>query len=721
MKAKIALADTFWTSFSKLPRSQSKKVIEFVTKFRQSADSGGINYEKIQSAAQDNYRSVRIDQAYRGIVLKPDSGTIFVLLWVDHHDDAYAWARRTKCEIHPETGALQLYESAVVEAPEVEVDSEPKVDAGETARPRLPEPLFNLDASRLLGIGVPEAMLIKVADLRSVSELEALGTQLPVEAFEALYLFADGIDWDEIWAEYAATPAGLVDTEDLEAALERDVTKRRFTVVDSELELQEMLAAPLEKWRVFLHPSQRKLVERHWNGPVRVLGGAGTGKTVVAMHRAVWLVQNVLEADEEKVLFLTFNTNLAQDIQQNLAKIASTDALSRIEVVNIDAWVSRFLKGRGYAHRIVGEDRLGELWNLTLGSLKPADPDLPDSFYKEEWDRIVLPNRILGRGEYLTASRTGRGVALNRRQRTAIWPVFDEMRSQMQQHGLRTYQDASLDARDILVQGEATLPYRCIVVDEAQDMGPEALSLIRCLTRAQEDDLFLVGDGHQRIYRKRAVMGRCGIDIVGRGRKLKINYRTTEQIRRFASALLEGLQIDDLDGDEDPRPGYRSLTLGHRPEVRGFDSIESEADFIAETAAGLKRSGQDLRSVCVVLRTQKLRDQFAKLIEARGLPTVVLGRQADNQSVPGIRFATMHRVKGLEFRHLFVAACSDGVVPNPQAVSGSEDPVELREHELSERALLHVASSRAIENLWITYSVVPSPYFSRDVLPGTAK
>lgn len=725
MKAKIALADTFWTSFAKLPKSQTKKVIEFVTKFRRSADSGGINYEKIQSAAQDNYRSVRIDQAYRGIVLKPDSGNVFILLWVDHHDDAYAWARRTKCEIHPETGSLQLYEAEVVEGGDAAAQPEPAPPALTpdrlAAQPasRVPEPLFNLDESRLLGIGVPTSMLEKVADIRSISELEGIAAQLPVEAFEALYLFADGIEWDEIWAEYHVKPSGDVDTDDLEAALERDASKRRFTVVDSELELQEMLAAPLEKWRVFLHPSQRRLLERHWNGPVRVLGGAGTGKTVVAMHRAVWLVRNVLESASEKVLFLTFNTNLAQDIQQNLAKIATAAELSRIEVVNIDAWVSRFLRGSGYAHRIVGDDKLSQLWDVALGALKPADPDLPDSFYKEEWERVILPNRILGRSDYLTVSRAGRGVALTRRQRAAIWPVFDEMRSQMQQQGLRTYQDASLDARDILQQGARSLPYRSVVVDEAQDMGPEALSLIRCLTPERSDDLFLVGDGHQRIYRKRAVMGRCGINIVGRGRKLKINYRTTEQIRRFASALLEGLKIDDLDGAEDPRPGYRSLTQGRSPEINGFDSIDEEAEFIAETAARLKDNGEQLGSICVVLRTQKLRDQFAKLIEGHDLPVVVLGQQADNQSVQGIRLATMHRVKGLEFRHLFVCACADGVVPNRLAIRGSEDPVEQREHELSERALLHVVSSRAIENLWVTYSGQPSPYLA--IIEGIGK
>lgn len=710
MKAQVALADTFWDSFAKLPKAQTKKVVQFVTKFRQSADSGGINYEKINAAAQDNYRSVRIDQAYRGIVLKPDTGKTFILLWVDHHDDAYAWAARTRCEIHPETGALQLYETAVTAAPDI-VEAEPaSVQEEQKDKPRLPDPLFNLDESRLLGIGVPQPMLESVADLRSESELEAIKNQLPVEAFEALYLFSDGISWDEIWSEYHIPSDGDVDTTDFDAALERDVTKRRFTVPENELELQEMLAAPLEKWRVFLHPSQRKLVERHWNGPVRVLGGAGTGKTVVAMHRAVWLIENVLDDGEEKVLFLTYNTNLAQDIRQNLAKIATTAQLSRIEVINIDAWVSRFLKARNYANSIVGEGQLHDLWDLALGAVRPSEPDLPDSFYKEEWERVVLPHRILGRDEYLKVSRTGRGVALSRRQRAALWPVFDEMRSQMQQQGLRTYQDASLDAAEIIQLADVSLPYRCVVVDEAQDMGPEALQLIRRLANEDKDDLFLVGDGHQRIYRKRAVMSQCGIKIVGRGRRLKINYRTTEQIRRFAAALLEGQTIDDLDGDEDPRAGYRSLTFGVLPKISGFDDVEAEANYIFDELTQLSDNGADLRSCCVMLRTQSLRDEYADLLRVKGMAVVTLANQADNQSVGGVRIATMHRVKGLEFRHVFLAAISDGIVPNRYAVTGTEDPVEQREKELSERALLHVASSRAIEDVYVTYHGEPSEY-----------
>jgi superfamily I DNA/RNA helicase len=706
-KVQVALADTFWNSFAKLPKAQTKKVVEFFTKFRHAAASSGINYEKINDAAQANFRSVRIDQAYRGIILKPETGRTYILLWVDHHDEAYAWATRTRCLIHPETGVLQLYETEQMET--LEQPAIPPVETALVAEKTTPEEvsLYDLDDVSLSGIGVPPEMFETIRALPSESSLEAIQPRLPVEAFEALYLYGGGVPWKEIWDEYHVPQEAPIDTSDIDVALARDASRRRFQVIDGELELQEMLAAPLEKWRVFLHPSQRMLVERDWNGPFRVLGGAGTGKTVVAMHRAVWLANNRLEGEDKKVLFLTYNTNLAQDIAHNLSKIATTDELGKIEVINIDAWVSSFLKGRKYSHKVVGEQELERLWESTLGALKPAEPYLPDSFYKEEWERILLPYRIISQQEYLKVTRRGRGVALNRKQRAQIWPVFDELRSAMQQQGWRTYQDAALDAYDVLNTDGIGTRYSSVVVDEAQDMGSEALQLIRKLTPEGQNDLFLVGDGHQRIYRKKAVMGQCGIRIVGRSKKLKVNYRTTEQIRRFASALLEGLSIDDLDGDEDPRTGYRSLTYGNLPHIQGFYDIAAEVQFIADKIGELVVDESGYSSVCIALRTNGLRDDMANLLQAAGIPLVALGRGADNQSIKGVRLATMHRVKGLEFRHVFLAEMNRGVVPNKFALE-SEDPVEKVSRELSERALVHVAASRAIEHLYITYHGRPS-------------
>jgi superfamily I DNA/RNA helicase len=713
----VAIAETFWEQSVHLPNQQRKKLPGFISRFRQEPTSPGFNYEKINDARVANYRSVRLDQAYRCIVLAPEKGDLYCLLWVDHHDDAYQWARTNCVEINKTTGAIQIYNTQYLDGPPpVEHDSvsqfTPPPVTQATLEPIEETPLFNLDDTRLLKIGVPESMLQTVMDLVSETQLQKLKDALPIEAFEALEFFAGGIPWEDVIDEYGVENTEPVDTEDFATAMELDTSKRRFHIVESDEELQQILAAPLEKWRVYLHPSQRKLVTNQWNGPVRVTGGAGTGKTVVAMHRAVWLVENTLE-ENGKVLFLTYNTNLAGDIAENLRKITTPEQFDQIEIINIDAWATRFLKSLNYTSRIVNDSQLAEMWSDVIDSCGPIPgKPLPASFFTEEWTRVILPKRINSRQEYLKVSRVGRGVALSRPQRAAIWEYFDEMRSQLQRKGWRTWQDAMLDAKDLIVERESTLPYQHVVVDEAQDMGQEALQLIRALVPQAKNDLFLVGDGNQRIYPRRAVMGQCGINIKGRGRKLKINYRTTEQIRRFATAFMAGQPVDDLDDNPETTNDYKSLTYGPDPELKGFETIEAEVEWIVKTVKNMTQNGQSLSDCCVLLRIKWLRNKYAQALKDSGLEAVTLDAKNDNRSIDGIRIANMHRIKGLEFRHVFLAGMSEGTVPFKKAVEGSEDPTELRDYELGERALIHVASSRAIETLSVTWHGEPSSYLA---------
>jgi superfamily I DNA/RNA helicase len=702
VEIKVAISQEFLESFARIPRTQQKKVMEFVAKFRYDPRSSGINYEKINDSTDINFRSVRIDQAYRGIVLKPDTGNVYVLLWVDKHDDAYDWATRHTCQIHPETGSLQLMETVVSGEQSPELQGSAPVS----------EPLFSLRERELRRLGIPDSMLERVLMLSSEEALEAMENELPKESFEALYLIAAGTPLQEVMTEYAITPDRVVDPTDFSAALARPHSLRSFVVVEDELELREMLEAPLEKWRVFLHPSQRRLVERNWNGPVRVLGGAGTGKTVVAMHRAKWLARNVRNGRNERVLFTTFTANLAMDIEENLRKICSQDELDCIEVVNIDCWISRFLKKNDYPHEIVydNDDRYQVCWNTALQQT-PAEIDLPDSFYREEWQRVILPQRVTSKEQYFAATRLGRGVALTRKQRAKIWPVFEELRIQLHQRGLRTIEDATLDAVDILTQEQSFLPYRSLVIDEAQDIGPEVMTLLRKLVPEEINDLFIVGDGHQRIYRRNTSLSQCGINIRGRGRKLRINYRTTEETRKFATAILEGLEFDDLNGERDVSNDCRSLLHGSAPEVKGFASLSEEASWICDKIRNLKNNEVLGRDVCLVLRTQKLLDSYAKELQKQGVDVRKITRkQADHRDLSGIRLATMHRVKGLEFKYIFAAALNDGVMPLRVAINASADPTEQRVGELNERCLLHVTLTRAIRQVWLTYHGKPGEF-----------
>lgn len=708
----VAISQDFFMAFAQVPRAQQKKINEFVSKFRNNPQATGINYEKINDAANNGYRSVRIDQDYRGIVLKPEQGDVYLLLWVDKHDDAYTWARRHKCQVNPETGSLQLYEvqhHAAAEVPEPEPEA--------AAAPN--KPLLPFRDRELLRLGVPEERLVQVKALTSLKQLEAMAAQLPVEAFEALSFLAEGLPLDEVMDEYAQPAGAAVDPADFSAALRRTQSQRRFHVVDDDLELQQMLEAPLEQWRVFLHPSQRRLVERNWNGPVRVLGGAGTGKTVVAMHRARWLVKHVLRPDE-RLLLTTYTRNLAMDIEANLRKICSPEQMKQIEVANIDAWVRRFLKRNNQPANIVypGQDAFEKCWQRGI-QLADASLGLADTFYLEEWERVVLPQRVMSQQEYFKASRIGRGVPLSRRQRAQIWPVFEEVRLQLHQAGLTTSVDAVFNVLDMLNEGAVVRPYRAAIIDEAQDFGTEALELVRGLVLKDKNDLMIVGDAHQRIYGRKASLSRCGIDIRGRGRKLRINYRTTEQIRRFATAVLEGVEVDDLDDELDSVSGYRSLIDGNLPVLKGFKTEAEESEWISEEVQRLLREGTRSQDICIVGRTARQLAGPRRSLDRAGVEVHEISRDAaDNRQLPGVRLANMYRVKGLEFKVVIIAGVRSGVVPLERAMGSTEDPVEKRGRELNERALLHVAGTRAVHSLYVTWSGEPSVLLGNQAAPA---
>ena len=696
-KLVVALGSEFLSAYSRIPKKEQKKVREFIRKFKLDPRSSGINYEKIHDASDGNIHSVRIDQAYRGIVHRCEKSGSYILLWVDHHDEAYEWARRRKVLIHPETGSLQVLDmESVGKVPEVVPDKEEL---------RL---FRKLKDRHLRQFGVPEVLLPDVKAVTSMEELDLISSSLPEEALECLLLFKEGFDLDEILRDVADYEE--VDTGDFGIALERSGSKRSFWVAGDQQELIEMLAAPLEKWRVFLHPTQRKLVERDWNGPVRVLGGAGTGKTVVAMHRARWLAELVFTNPDDRILFTTFSRNLAGDIEQNLKKITSSDAMKRIEVVNLDGWVWNFLKRNGYEYKIAYGHATDDLWKdaVTL-----APDGVGGDFLREEWDRVIQPQGIDTEREYLTCSRKGRGTRLPRKQRKNVWPVFEEYKRLLDNAGYREPSDAMRDARHLLESLAGMLPYRSIVVDEAQDMGPQEFKLLRKMVPEGPNDLFIVGDSHQRIYGKKVVLKHAGINIMGRGRKLRINYRTTEENRNWAVRLLQGLSFDDLDGGIDTQDGYKSLLHGEAPEIHGFQSYDGEVSFIVDQLIPLLSRPGKMSSVCIVTRTNALLNQYADELSSRGVATCFVKRnQVEDRRVHGVRLATMHRVKGLEFDTVLAVGLNEGVVPLAAAVTGSDD-FSKTEGEKAERALLYVAVTRARKQVIMTGVDPLSPYINK--------
>jgi len=688
----VALGSDFLTAFAGIPRKKQGKVREFISKFTLNPTSSGINYEKIHDGGEGVY-SVRIDKAYRGIVHKPSSGRTYILLWVDHHDDAYDWAKRHRIAVHPETGSLQVIDSSKVESLSVRKTAESDAE--------VPAMFRKLKDRHLTSFGIPEEMIPALRSVCTESELDKLSSAIPEEAFDCLLMFASGFSVAEIMAEIKTEEPETVDTEDIETALKHSDSRRRFWVVDDELELAAMLAAPLEKWRVFLHPTQRRLVERDWNGAVRVLGGAGTGKTVAAVHRAKWLVENRFTGENDRVLFTTYTKNLAEDIRTALESITSPDAMKRVEVVNLDGWVFNFLKRNHYGFSPVYGKDADEYWQQALAL---APPGFDDNFFQEEWGRVILPQGIDNASEYMHCSRKGRGTPLSRKQRKAIWPVFEEFRTILQSNSLRAPLDAMRDARHILNNKPDLLPYRTVVVDEAQDMGPQEFMLINSILNGKDEknSLFIVGDAHQRIYGRKVVLSHAGINIRGRSKKLRINYRTTEENRNWAVALLKGLSFDDLDGGIDDQKGYMSLMHGAKPEVFAFSSFTEEIAFIIDKLKPLVSEAGELDKICIAVRTNKLVQQYAEELKKHGLnPCVIDPKRKHDRKEHGVRIATMHRVKGLEFDTMIIGSANKGIIPHYRAIAGSDSVTE-QEGLKAERALVYVAVTRAKKNVLIT-------------------
>ena len=689
LKPKVALSQEFLLQLAKLPSSIQSKVMKWAIQFQSDPTSSGINYENINGARDSNLKSVRLDRDWRGIVFKPSSGDVYVLLYVDHHDDAYRWAENRRLTINPVTGAMQMVvvESVTqVEAPQPKpapvtpVAAELTVDA--------PQPLFACFSDReLLSLGVPEEMLLEVRTLMSEPQLDALQGRLPVEGYEGLFLVVAGDSVSQVLSARETRVDRNVDTSDFATALAAPESQSRFVIVDDDQAMLAIMNAPLAQWRVFLHPTQQKLASGDRSGPVRVLGGAGTGKTVLAMHRAKWLADN-RTPDGKKVLFTTFTKNLASDIEQNLRTLCSATTLAKLEVRNLDAWVHGFMRSRKLEHRIVydrKQDAALQAWEAAM-AVRDTTLDLPNNFYEQELEHVVLAQGITTRDQYRTARRTGRESVLSRAKRDAVWPVFEEYRGQLSSRKLKEVDDAYREVADLLLaEGKQQADYSAVIIDETQDFGPQALRLLRAIIPPEDNDLFFVGDGHQRIYsRHRAGMSKCGIDIRGRARKLYLNYRTTDEIRRQAVALLEGCEVDDLDDGHDETRRYKSLSHGPAPSIINADGIEAATSQVIGFINAFREGKGDgeAPSICVIASSEKNREVLAKQVQGAGLSCVTITAQTNHSdSRDAVHFATMHRAKGLEFDAVIVVA-PDSYFGLPEATG-------------NQRRLLYVALTRA--------------------------
>lgn len=684
--AKVAISADFLTAFAALPRQIQGKVTEFINKFRNNPQSPGINYEKINGGLDKKIWSVRIDDTYRGITVRQPETGVYLLLWVDHHDEAYAWARNKKCEINPKTGAIQVFD--IVTTPVVEPAAQDFVLFAE------------LTDEGLIELGVPEEQIPFVRSIGDAQEFYAKKGSFASDTFEALSWVVEGIPVDEVIELFKEEKEGSKPAENLADALESPLSLKSFVVVEGEEELRRIMAEPLEKWRVFLHPTQRKIVNKNYSGSARVLGGAGTGKTVVAMHRAKHLAGGL--KDKERILFTTYTANLASDIKDNLRKICTLDEIRRIDVINLDAWVSQFLREHGYPAEIAYDEKADNLWEEAVTGTDFSG-EFPVSFYEEEYNRVVVAKEAFSLEKYVKASRTGRGTRLDRKKRMQIWKVFEAYQNLMKENQVRDINTAMYECRLLIEKTSSETRYKHVIVDEGQDLSANAFRLLRSIAGEEhENDIFIVGDAHQRIYKNKAALSKCGINIRGRSSVLRINYRTTEEIRKAAFALLNGISFDDLDDSFDTGDRCQSLTHGSVPEIIATANANEEFEAILAKIKGLIDGGVSAKNICVVARTHKLLDDYIAHFTSSGIRCYeIKGNKADDRGLDGIRVATMHRVKGLEFQYVFVVAANNRIIPLASAIDHT-DSVSEQETMTAEKCLLYVALTRAQKGAYIS-------------------
>lgn len=685
------IADTFSTSLVKLTNQEQSAVKQTAFDLQMNPANPGHSFHRVDRAKDKNFWTIRVNRDIRLVVHK--RGADILLAYVGHHDDAYEWAGRRRLEVHPKTGAAQL-----VEIRERVEDIVIKRFVDEIVKK--PAILAETDDDILLVCGVPSDW---VADVKSASEdtiLDVAGF-LPAEAAEAVLNLAVGIQPAAL-----QTPLPFVEREtvDLEQAFQHPDAQRRFKLLESHEELASALDAPWEKWTVFLHPAQKDFVSRSFSGPARVTGSAGTGKTVVALHRAAYLARRNPNA---KVLLTTFTEALANALKIKIRRLIGhePDVLERVTVRHMAGVAEDLFQAKTQKLQIASQTRV----NSALAAAKlELSATFTEEFLIDEWMHVVDAWNVEDRETYLSVPRLGRKTRVGGAQREVLWEVMERAREVLAAEGLTTLSAAFHSFGDT---GEVKGLFDHIVVDEAQDLSVSELQFLASVADKQ-DGLFFAGDIGQRIFRQPFSWMSLGVDIRGRSKILKVNYRTSHQIRSSADHLLPS-RISDVDGNEETRDGVVSVFSGKPPVVEVFADVEAEVASVSDWIAGLIEDGFVPDEIGVIVRTSEQLGRAQEAVEAIGLKAQQLTTNSDPKSGYAT-ICTMHIAKGLEFRAVAIMACDEDTVPYSKRLEAAATEAELKEVYETERHLLYVACTRARESLMVT-GVDPGSEFLEDL------
>ena len=713
--AQLAIDKDFLDDYSRLEKSVQVAVKAAMDKFAEHTHAG-LHLEKINKAKDDRLRTIRIDQYWRGVVMAPETGDTYYLLKVMQHDKALQYAASHRLSVNQVLGVVEVRDQDALDQITATLE--------QAAQPAVAKLLDHVSDPDLTRLGIDTNTLIIARLLTAVAHLEAMRSMIPETQYNALYGLAAGQTPEEAWAEisqYAPASAGPIDTDDIVKAMER--TPGKVVFVDNGDELDRILKHPFAQWRTFLHPAQRTIAYAPtFAGPVQVTGGAGTGKTVTALHRAIHLARQALgqlpgdpAGQRPRILVTTFTRNLADALETQFAMLAelsdpstAADVRSQVDILNVDRLAFQVVaQARGSNPSPIDGKDLTDVW-----AAKVSEAGLPftAAFLEREWRQVFLAQGLSGEGAYLTCSRAGQGTPLGKAQRRQVWQLVQQVEAELKATGRDTFVQLANEAAR-LVRQAPTPPYRHVIVDEAQDLHPAQWRLLRALVPNDSDDMFIVGDPHQRIYDNRVSLAKMAINVRGRSRRLTVNYRTTQEILALAVPALGKLPVTGLDDEADTLDGYRSPLHGRRPKVIAASSKEAELAALVRHVRTWLDDGTEPHAIGVAARAGYLWKQAGDALQAAGIPVAKLSA---SPKANGVRIGSMHGMKGLEFQAVAVIGVADGIVPAPNAVTAeSEDPVAHAQDLQRERCLLFVACTRARDHLYVSYSGMPSPFLSR--------
>lgn len=684
------IADTFTGSLARLTGEEQKAVKTTAFDLQMNPASPGLSFHKLDKAKDKNFWSVRVTADLRLIVHKTQGSLL--LCYVDHHDKAYEWAERRRLETHPKTGAAQLVEIRET-VKEVVVPVYVPAEMPAPPRPRLFADKLD---DELLGYGVPAEWL---NDVRQATEdsLLLLADRLPAEAAEALLELATG------GKPRVAQPATPVTNP-----FDHPDAQRRFRVMTNVEELRRALEFPWEKWTIFLHPEQRQWVERDYTGPARVSGSAGTGKTIVALHRAVHLAQANPNA---RVLLTTFSDTLANALHTRLKRLVGSRPrlAERIDVHSLNALGLRLYKSLCGPVNLASREAVREL--IGAASQAVGGQKFRTQFLLTEWEQVVDAWQLGSWEAYRDVVRLGRKTRLPEAQRAVLWSIFQQVRDGLKERKLTTHAGMFADLASAVAKSKHP-PFEFAVVDEAQDIGVAHLRFFAVLGADRPNALFFAGDLGQRIFQQPFSWISLGVDIRGRARNLRINYRTSHQIRQQADRLL-GPEVIDVDGNIEDRSDTISVFNGPPPVIRVLPTEGEEVETVGAWLAEQAKAGVLPHEFGVFVRSAGQLKRAQAAVKESGLPFKILDGHVETTS-GHVSITTMHLAKGLEFRAVAVMACDDEIIPLQERIETVGDDADLQEVYDTERHLLYVACTRARDHLLVT-SVEPESEFLDDL------